>query len=333
VDGGATWLAVWRAVPGPVGLAAWIAVTVPAPLVFYETTHRWEEDQDVSTALWWTVAAVPVLAATVAARWAEGSGRRRTAAAVLGAVAAGTVVSAAFLAGSMAFYQWVTPLGGTVSWPQVFWSGLLLAAAGGAVGYLVGRKGRRRSRWSTRRGYVLGVFVAVVGALLAPVIVRLGAEDSTSRYDEVQYGGVDSDVAAASGSGTVRLPAAGSYAIFAVGGAPDDADCRVTGTGLAERRAEAVTIPPRDYGGDYATYAWVASFTVPSPGAYSLTCRTGDERVNYRVGAVPQIRGAVGALIHWPLVVIWLVGSVPGLVIIVGAVRRRARHRETPVPS
>jgi hypothetical protein len=48
-----------RAFPGPLGLAVWIAVTVPAPLVLYEATHRWEEDQRVSTALAWTLAALP----------------------------------------------------------------------------------------------------------------------------------------------------------------------------------------------------------------------------------------------------------------------------------
>jgi hypothetical protein len=324
--------AVGRTFPGPVGLAAWIAVTVPVPLMFYEATHRWEEDQNVSAAMWWVVGALPVLAATVAARWTERTGRRRAVRAGLAAMAAGTLVGAVFLAGSMAFYRWVIPLRGAMIWSAVLWSGLLLAVAGGAIGYVVGLKGWRRRRWSARQGYLLGAVVAVLGALLAPVTVRLGAEDSTSRYDEGQYGGVGPDVAAAGGSGVV-LPAAGRYAILAMGDAPGDPDCRVSGSGLAERRAELVTIPPSDYGGDFATYAWVASFTVPGPGTYSLTCRTGEERANYTVGAVPEIRGAVGALIHWPLVVIWLLGSLPGLLIIVSAVGRRARRAEAPVPA
>ncbi|RBI99504.1 hypothetical protein DRA43_23310, partial [Micromonospora provocatoris] len=49
-------------------LAAWLAATVPAPLVVYEWTHRWEEEQPVSAALWWPVLASPVLAAVLAAR-------------------------------------------------------------------------------------------------------------------------------------------------------------------------------------------------------------------------------------------------------------------------
>jgi hypothetical protein len=327
-----TWLAAGRMLPGPVGLAAWIAVTVPVPLVFFEATHRWEEDQDVSTALLWTIGALPVLAAAVTARWTELTGRHRAAWAPLAGVAVGTLVSAVFLAGSMAWYRWVIPLGGPMSWSNVLWSGLLLAVAGAVIGYVIGLKGRPRSRRSTRWGFLLGAIVTVVGALLAPVTVQLGAEDSTSRYDEGQYGGVGSNAASAGASGVLLLPAAGRYAILAMGVAPHDPDCRVGGPGLTERRATPVSIPPSDYGGDYATYAWIASFTVPAPGTYSLTCRTNDEQANYTVGAVPQIRGAVGALIHWPLVVIWLLGAVPGLLIIASTVRRRARQAEAPVP-
>ncbi|WP_431942333.1 hypothetical protein [Micromonospora marina] len=45
------------------------------------------------------------------------------------------------------------------------------------------------------------------------------------------------------------------------------------------------------------------------------------------VGDVPVIRGAVGEVIHWPVGAIWLLGAVPGLLIVAdSARRRRASH-------
>jgi hypothetical protein len=294
------------AFPGPVEWAAWIAVTVPAPLLCYEATHHWEEDQRVSTAFLWTLGALPVFAAVVAARSRS--------------VRTGMLAATVGLAFSVAVYLWAIPLTGTIGPVQPL-LGVPLAIAGAALGYLLGRN-RPGHRWSARWGYPLGAAVAVAGALLAPLIVRLGAEDSTIRYDEGRYGGVGSF----GGTGELRLPAGGRYAILAVGFAPRDPDCRVAGNGPAERRAELVTIPPADYGGDYATYAWVASFTVPAPGTYTLACRTSDADADYTVGELPRIRGAVGALIHWPLVLIWLLGSIPGLTILARPLwtRRRA---------
>src|SRR5512145_2840893 len=93
VDGRAVRLAAGRAFPGPVTLALWIAVTVSAPLLVYEVTHRWEESQKV-----WTAATLPVLAATVSARWTR-TGPRRGVRPFLSAVAVGTAVSALFLVG------------------------------------------------------------------------------------------------------------------------------------------------------------------------------------------------------------------------------------------
>jgi hypothetical protein len=353
---------VRRAFPGPVGLAAWIAVTVPAPLVLYEATHRWEEDQRVGTALAWSLAALPVLAATVAARWSRHAERRGAVTDLLTALAVATAIGALFLAASLAFYRWVIPLGGGTGWTGAWWLTLPLAAAGATVGHLAGRRvpgppasavgrapglagseprsaatrpdgagrpgppaseasavGRALARGPrrVRPGYRLGAVIAVAGAVLAPVTVRLGAEDSTIRYDEGSYGGVG---AAATAPGVLTLPAAGRYAILGVGDAPRKPDCRI---GPAGGRAKLVGIPPRDYGGDFATYAWVASFSVPAPGRYTMECRTRDAQAGYTVGEVPQIRGAVGSLIHWPPPVIWFLGALPGLWILASAVRLR----------
>ena len=331
--GKASWLALKRASPGPVWLSAWIAVTVPAPLVFYEATHRWEENQQLSMALRWTLGTLPVLAAAVSTRWTGRAATRRVASAFPAGMAAGVMVSAVFLAATVAFYRWVIPLDGVVSWSRMFWLGLPLAVAGAAVGCVIGVKGRRRNGWSARRRRLLGALVVVAGALLAPVTVRLGAEDSTIRYDEGSYGAVGPLAVSVGKSGVLILPAAGRYAVLAMGNAPEDPDCRVRGPGVAERRTTLVTIPPRDYGGDYATYGWVASFTVPGPGTYALSCRTSDPQADYTVGEVPQIRGAVGALIHWPLVVIWLIGSVPGLLIIASTIRRRTGQADSTGPA
>ncbi|GAA4460553.1 hypothetical protein GCM10023170_061830 [Phytohabitans houttuyneae] len=319
-----------KAFPGPVALAAWIAVTVPLPLLFFGATHRWEEDQSVSSALTWPLAALPVLAATVAARWTRRATRRGALSDLLVALGVATGVGALFLAASLAFYRWVIPLGGEAGWAGAWWLGLLLAAAGAAVGHMAGRRGSDRAgRWA-RPSLLLAAAVAVVGAVLAPVTVRLGAEDSTIRYDEGRYGGVGPVAAAPGRSGVLALPAPGRYAILAVGDAPRRPDCRVTGPGGEEvARSEPVGIPPRDYGGDFASYSWVATFTVPAPGRYTLECRSSDAEANYTVGDLPQIRGAVGALIHWPPPLIWLLGTVPGLWILAHALPLR----RSPAPA
>jgi hypothetical protein len=314
--------ALVKAFPSPVGLAAWIAVTVPLPLLFAEATHRWEEDQHVSTALGWTVGALPILAGFVAARWTR---RRGIPVDLVAALGVAGLVSALFLAANLAFYRWVVPLTGDIGWTGGWRLVLLLVGAGAVGGYLVGRTGWRPSaRWA-RPGLRLGAVIAVAGAILAPVTVRLGAEDSTIAYDDGRYGGVGPMASAPGGPGVLVLPAAGRYAIMAMG-EPGSADCRVGAPGdQVTRRAEPVRIPPSDYGGDYAVFSWVASFTVSAPGPYTLDCGTDD--ANYTVGEVPDIRGAVGSLIHWPPPLIWLIGAIPGLWILAHAGRLR-RSRE-----
>jgi hypothetical protein len=327
----ATWRVVGRAFPGPVVLAVWVLVTVPAPLMFFEGTHRWEEDLKVSTALWWTVGAAPVLAAVVAAKWTGCTGQRRTASAMVAAVVAATLISAVFVGATIAVYRWVIPLGGAAQWRSVLFGSVPLTICGAAVGHMLELGRVRRSQVPTRRGYVTGGIVAMVGALLAQTTVQLGAEGSTMWSDSPEYGAVGPYAASVGELGELRLPAAGQYAIFAVGFSPSNPDCQVTGADRAVVPAKLITIAPGDYGDDYATYAWIASFSVSVPGTYSLSCRTPDQEASYTVGEVPQIRGAVGSLIHWPLIAIWLLGAIPGLLIIAVTVRRRTRRRSTPV--
>lgn len=304
--------------PGPGVLTAWLAATVPAPLVVYEWTHRWEEDQPLSTALWWPVLASPLLAAVLAARQP-----RRAAA----AVGVSTLVATALLAVSLAFFRWIVPLTGEARWGRALLGGAALAVAGALIGYAVGGRLPRRARPASRRGYLVGGLTVVFGALLAQSAVRLGAEDSTIGQPPREYGGAGPY---ATSAGRFTAPVAGAYAIFSVGFSPADPDCRVTGGGSEIRTAEPVSVQPGDYGGDAATYAWVATVRVPSPGTWTLDCRTADPEASYVVGDVPAIRGAVGSLIHWPVGVIWLAGAVPGLLTVADTARRRARSRGTP---
>ncbi|MFF4937147.1 hypothetical protein [Micromonospora sp. NPDC000729] len=182
----------------------------------------------------------------------------------------------------------------------------------------------RRARPASRRGYLIGGLTMVFGALLAQSAVRLGAEDSTIQELSREYGGVGSY---ATPTGRFTAPAAGAYAIYAVGFAPADPDCRLTGGGSEVRAAEPVSVPPGDYGGDAASFAWVATVRVPTPGSWTLDCRTSDPDASYVVGDVPEIRGAVGELIHWPVGVIWLLGALPGLLIVADTARRRRASR------
>ena len=162
---------------GPGGLALWIAATVPAPLLYFDATHRWEEDQGVAFAVWWCVACVPLPAAAAAAR--RGSRRPRE-------IAAAALIGLALLGGSLAVFRWVVPLQGSVGWRVVLPVGAVAAVVGSLVGFLAGLRGVRRGR--SRVGYLAGVMVAVAGAFLAQTTVRLGAEDSTISYDEGRYG-------------------------------------------------------------------------------------------------------------------------------------------------
>ncbi|WP_431930939.1 hypothetical protein [Micromonospora sp. RP3T] len=308
--------------PGPGVLAAWLLATVPVPLLFFEVTHRWEEDPSLAPALWWPVLAAPVLAALVAA----GQPRRRGVAGPALAVAVATPVTAVLLGASFAFFRWVVPLTGEARWGRALLGGLALAVAGALTGYAAGARLPRRDRPPSRRGYLVGALAVVFGALLAQSAVRLGAEGSTVGEAPREYGGTGPY---ATSAGRVTVPTPGAYAIFGVGFAPAAPDCRLTAAGAAVRVAEPVRVPPGGYGGDAASYAWVASVRLPAAGAWTLTCRTSDPEASYVVGDEPRIRGAVGALIHWPVGVIWLLGALPGLLVGVDTARRRRAARRT----
>ncbi|MEV0720595.1 hypothetical protein, partial [Asanoa sp. NPDC050611] len=305
-----------RALPGPAALAAWCFATVTLPLLFFDWTHRWEEDQPVSTALWWAAGAAPLLAATAAAKWRWHA--RRGGLLAAGAVA--TLVAMVFLGGSLAVFRWVIPLTGSADWARVVLSGAVLAGGGGALGYLLGSRRPRRNALAGHRGYAVGALVALLGGLFLHTTVRLGAEGSTAGPDlGATYGGVGPITP---DEGVLTLPSAGEYAIYAIGFAPSNPDCRV-----GNAQAKRLTIPPGDYGGDYASYTWIASFEVDAPGTYPLSCQTPDADASYTVGDLPRVRGLVGAMIHWPLTTIWLLGAIPGLLIIADAVTRRTRTR------
>jgi hypothetical protein len=298
------------AIPAPTVVAVWLAVTVVAPLLHFEFAHLWEEDQDATPAARWAIASTPFVSIVTAAASARRP-QARAVAVMVGAAASGWVLLAVALVG----WLWIIPLDGSLDVAAVAVPTGALVAVGAVLGYAVGKM---LPAGSDRRtgvfGYVVGVIVALVGALLAPTVVRLGAEDSTVgfRFDgTISRDGV--------------LPAAGRYAIFGFDEAPRNPDCRVTGGGGARRRADVVTVRPADYEGDATSLMWVATFTASGPGTYEVTC-SGDWA--YTVGVAPQVNGAVGSLIHWPLVLILLLGSLPGAVIVANTARRRRKHSQ-----
>ncbi|MDG4802691.1 hypothetical protein [Micromonospora sp. WMMD980] len=301
-------------------LTAWLLATVPAPLVFFGWTHRWEEDPPVVAALWWPVLASPVLAAVVAA----GQPRHRGPAGPALAVATSTLVTALLLGASLAFFRWVAPLTGEARWGRALLGGLALAVVGALIGYAVGGRRAHRGRPASRRGYLVGCLAVVFGALLAQSAVRLGAEGSTSGLVPSEYGGTGPY---ATSAGRVTVPAPGAYAIFGVGDAPAGADCRLTDAASTVRVAEPVSVPPGNFGGDATAFAWVASVRLPAAGAWTLECRSSDPQASYVLSEVPRVRGAVGALIHWPVGLIWLLGALPGLLIGADTARRRRTGR------
>lgn len=301
-------------------------MSVSAPLVLYQFFHRAEDVLHKGpTVLWWILAPLPVLAAASAARYDNtGGGQRRVGAPLWRAVAVGTVVAGAYLCLSLSVYRWGIPVRQAAGAEAVV--GLPLAAAGAVIGYLLGRPAVRGARWPVR--IVVGGLIAVIGALLAPVTVQRGAEFSFSSFP--------------AGPGETRidrpvplaLPAAGHYGLYAVDSAPTDPDCQVAGSAMPDQMVQLLPVKPGTPGLDATSaYRWIGEFDVAVAGDYSLTCRVSVTAAGYSVNKAPRIRGAVSMLVHWPLPILWLLGALPGLLMIADAVRRQVRRREDSRPD
>jgi hypothetical protein len=293
------------AVPGPAAVTVWLLVTVAAPLLHFELTSLWELDQDATPAARWAIASTPLVAFLTAAPAARRTGARAVPV-LVGATVGGWVLLAVALAG----WSWIIPLDGDLDALAVAGPAAAASVVGAALGYAVGRLLPAPTRRPVL-GYLLGPVVALVGALVTPYVLSLGAEDSTVTYTDFDGYGTD-DVAV--------LPAAGRYAILGYDDAPLRPDCRVSGPGVSGRRADPVTARPTDYEGYGGSFSWVATFSVPAPGTYTVTCR-GDW--GYTIGGVPRVRGAIGSVMHWPLAVLLLLGALPGLAVVVNTARRR----------
>jgi hypothetical protein len=277
--------------------------------------------------LWWSVAAAPVPAAVAAARYTAGTGRRRTVAGFLTAVAVGTVVAALFLLLSLAVYRWGIPLRRPAGGGELFF-GLPLAVVGAVVGNRLGLRGTGPIRRPT--SVRAAVTVTLLGALLATTTLQGGAELSLDPQQFQSTAQTTNDTPT-----TYPLAAAGRYGLYAEGDSPVSSGCRITGGGT-EQPAHVVAIRPGTPGFDAtAGQRWIAEFTAPTPGAYVLTCPGSDAGAAYRIGAIPRIDGLAGALTRStpPLPVIWLLGALPGLLLLGEAVRRRARSRRQPAGS
>jgi len=262
----------------------WFALTVSAPLFFFEATHRWEEDPTVAPMLWWSVGAAFVAALLSRSVWFAGI----------------------LLLATLAVFRFVLPLTGEAPW-------LLILAAGAGATLLGALAGRRFALTLRPAGLILSGVAVVAGAFGAPATLRLGTEGSTIQSDEGRYGP----------SGPVTLPRAGEYAIYAVGFADPRPACTVDG-----RPASLLGTQPGGYGGDAATYTWIARFRVDTAGPHTVTCPSGP---GYAIGDVPVIRGAVARVLDWPLPLILLLGALPGLFLLVHALY--ARRRPVPPPG
>ena len=96
---------------------------------------------------------------------------------------------------------------------------------------------------------------------------------------------------------------------------------------MPDRTVTLLAVKPGTPGFDATpAYRWIGEFEVPAAGEYSLTCRVSVAAAAYSVNKVPRIRGAVGTLVHWPLPVLWLFGTLPGLLMIAVALRRGRRR-------
>ena len=309
-----------RALPGPTWVFLWAVVSVSAPLMLYPSFHRAEDVlTEGPTVVWWMLAPLPVLAAVSAVRYGTTArARRRDDAQWWRAVAVGTVVAGAYLGLSWAVYRWGVPVRRAAGAEVVLC--VPLAAAGAAIGFFFGRPAARRERPDGR--VLPGVLITVIGALLLPGTVQRGAEFSFRSFpaglDEFQVGQPV----------PLALRAAGRYGLYAVGSAPLNPDCRVSGSDVPGQPVELLAVRPGTPGFDATpSYRWIGEFHIAGAGAYSLTCRGSAAAADYAVGEVPRTRGAVGALVSWPLPILWLVGALPGLLVIMGAVRHRRRRR------
>jgi hypothetical protein len=287
----------------------WWVTAVSAPLIWFALVEPAEAVVSESPPVAWpTVCATLVLAAVTAARCRV---RQRG---LRAAVAAGLTVALGYLCLAAAVYRWIIPLEKPPG--PVILAALLPAAGAAAAGFPLGR---RLFRTSGPR-LVVAAVVAVLGALIAPVTVQRGAEFSFAVFPP------DGASSTTGSPAVLTLPAAGRWGIYTIEPAPSDPDCRVTPPGTA---ADRIPIPPARPGADTVpTYRWVAQFDIPAPGVYSVTCAPA---AAYVVNRPPVIRGAVAALVHWPVPVVRLLGALPGLLALGGILVRRRRAGRPPL--
>ena len=298
------------------------------PLLSYSLFHRAEEWLTEGPSVsWWVVVASTVLAVVTGVRCSTdtvvGPVRYR----MLVTVVAGTVVAGAYLTLGFVIYRWLFPVARPVGAELLL--GLPAGALGAWVGYVLGRRRPRRPR-AWRRYLVGGVVVAVFGAMLAPSTAERGADFSVADFP---YG---SDELAAGEPAAFTLPGGGHFGIYAIGSSPTRPDCRIGGRDGVTAKASLIPVQPQVPGFDATpSYRWIAEFDAATAGGYTLTCSGGQADSLYSVGGVPEFRGAAGALVHWPVPVLLLLGAVPGLLAVAGGVagRRRAssQSRRKPV--
>ncbi|WP_305788244.1 hypothetical protein [Symbioplanes lichenis] len=278
-----------RQLPTPSAWALWFVVAVPMPLLVNAATHPLETFPHAHELFLWTVVSLPVLAALVRARsWP-------------GALVAGAVTGALALLIIIGLSRWVAPLDQQAGF-RVY-AALPLALLGAAAGHGLRRLFHGPAGPPRRWRYVAGGVLALLGMIVVPSVIEIAARNST-----------DSPAGApAPPSGTL---AAGRWAVHrhdaAEGGA---AGCEIDG------RAVGTLAVPVDYSIDATADVWVGTVTIDTPGEYDLSCP-------FDFSARPvDTRGAVSFLVSWPLLLLWLLGATPGLVVLGETYARQRRSQ------
>ncbi len=288
--------------------AALFLVTVPAAVL--SNARVVEVSPRAGDVFWWTQAAMPVLGAVAAARWTAGTGRRRTPEGFVSALLAATFSGALYLLASLALYRWVIPFGDPVGWLGLV--ALPAATAGGVPGFALGL--RMGAGPPGRSRYAAGGLLAALGGYLIFPTTDVAVLHGAGGEPRFRYG-----------SHVVEATAAGRFAIHRFG-AGQPSPCRVSGPGVTGEPATRLTVPVNN-SHDATTDLIVAIFSTPSAGSYTVAC----EPAEY--GVQPLARGAAPVVRTWPVPLIVLLGSLPGLVVAGDTAVRRARHRRATRPD
>ncbi|UQU65711.1 hypothetical protein COUCH_05150 [Couchioplanes caeruleus] len=293
-------------IAGALSLVGWYLATAVIPLGLAAAARPVEAARFGGPELtWWIVAAAALPAAVAAARLPRHVGA---------AIGAGLAVAAMYVVVTVAVYRLVFPMEAHPVHAGVLLA-LLPALVGAVAGHLIGRRFRDRPEPGLVKAAVTGALIALFGALMMP-----GTMADAAQFSAVEVTGPD---LYALGPGQIVVPAAARYTLLGDGDPPPDPGCRLARPGAADVPAEPLTVQPEEAGYD-ATPATktIADVDVAVAGIYGLTCSPTGDGTDYRLVRRQSISPVADSVMRWPLPLIMLVGALPGLALVAGAVRR-----------